>query len=642
MVMKIKKYSKLNEVRLKNIEPMGWLYKTLEYERSGIPGKLHEIGYPYNTGCWRYKSLADGGYAAWWPYEQTAYRIDSVVRMSALLDNLESYENIMGDEMRECLENEDSFIGPEELKADESRNRWPHAVLFRALYALWSRSGDEFYLEKMRRHYLGDANDYSDSRDVVNVESMLRLYEYFGDERLKQKAQTAFENYNNRPESSETLEKLTGNTYIHDHGVTFNEIAKIPAIMYIYTGKKEYLYAAEQAYKRVDEFHMLPDGVHSSSEALCGKETFRAHESCDIADFTWSIGYLLEATGKGEYADKIERAVFNAFFGASAKNFKAIEYLSSVNQVVCARNSTHIKAWTDTPRMAFAPHHYPECCVGNIGRVIPNYILRMYQKTENAVVLSLYGDSKFEDEEIKIIQSGNYPYKPETELDICFKSGEKKALKLRIPEWSENTVIFIDGKKADFEEVNGYAQITAEKSCRVKISFTPVFKSHMSVDGGVYFTYGPFLLSLKIDEKCEIDRAEKRQTKDFPAYNIYPASQWSYAASGWEEPEILFNEISDEPMWSYIPFEIKIKARELHGWDLVKAPQVKKSAAEGINARQVECGASVVDEDNLLMPEIPSAEFIKNNLGEEREVTLVPYGCTNIRLTVFPKYYIYE
>ena len=95
-------------------------------------------------------------------------------------------------------------------------------------------------------------------------------------------------------------------------------------------------------------------------------------------------------------------------------------------------------------------------------------------------------------------------------------------------------------------------------------------------------------------------------------------------------------------MWSYIPLEIKIKARELHGWDLVKASQVKKSAAEGINAKQVECGASVVDEDNLLMPEIPSAEFIKNNLGEEREVTLVPYGCTNIRLTVFPKYYIYE
>lgn len=89
----------------------------------------------------------------------------------------------------------------------------------------------------------------------------------------------------------------------------------------------------------------------------------------------------MEATGKGEYADKIEAAVFNAMFGAVRQDFKAIQYLSCVNQVISARNSTHIKAWRDTPRMAYAPYHYPECCVANIGRAFPNYVLRMYQFT---------------------------------------------------------------------------------------------------------------------------------------------------------------------------------------------------------------------------------------------------------------------
>ena len=101
-------------------------------------------------------------------------------------------------------------------------------------------------------------------------------------------------------------------------------------------------------------------------------------------------------------------------------------------------------------------------------------------------------------------------------------------------------------------------------------------------------------------------------------------------------------ESSEKPMWSYVPFEIKIKARVLENWELVRIKRAEKEFenGEGIDEKQVECGASVVDEDNLVTPKIPSADFVKENLGEEKEITLVPYGCTNIRLTVFPKYFI--
>ena len=274
----MKKYSKLNEIRLKDIKPEGWLEDTLQCEIDGMPGNLHKIGYPYDRECWKYKSLADGGYAAWWPYEQDAYRVDSIVRASALLDDLESFEKIMGTEVSESLKGDDWFIGPEELKMNDSRCRWPHAVYFRALYALWSKTGDEFYLEKMRKHYLSDHDDYSSSRDVVNVETMLRLYEHFEDEKLFEKAKIAYEKYCSDENSVESVENLSADTLIHDHGVSLNEIGKIAAIMYIYTGEKKYIDAAVSAYKRVDDFHMFPDGIHSSSEALCGKETFRTHE----------------------------------------------------------------------------------------------------------------------------------------------------------------------------------------------------------------------------------------------------------------------------------------------------------------------------------------------------------------------------
>ena len=77
------------------------------------------------------------------------------------------------------------------------------------------------------------------------------------------------------------------------HGVTFNETAKLAAVLYLYTGKKEYLEAVENAYRKVDENYMLVDGVNSSTEGMRGNDPLESHETCDIADYTWSIGYLL-------------------------------------------------------------------------------------------------------------------------------------------------------------------------------------------------------------------------------------------------------------------------------------------------------------------------------------------------------------
>jgi len=636
----MKKYSKLNEIRLKNIKPEGWLRKTLQKEMEGMPGNLHKIGHPFNKSCWKYASLKEACRENWWPYEQDGYRIDSIVRCASLLDDMENLNDIVGEDIKQSLSH-GSFIGPEELKADVGYNRWPMAVYFRALYALWSKTGDEIYLKKMRDHYLGDDNTYKKHRDVVNIETMLRLYEHFDDERLLKKAIKAIELYNAEESSKETLEAFLGNSMVLDHAVTYNEIAKIYSIIYIYTGNRKYLDAAVMAYERIEKFHMLPDGVNSSREVVSGNETMRLHESCDISDFTWSMGYMLEATGDAKYADRIERAVFNAFFGATAPEFVAVQYFSGVNQVIATRDSIHDKAYLDTPRMQYAPHHYPECCVANIGRCVPNYVLRMYHTSNNSFAVSLYGDSEYEDENISVIQSGNYPYRYRTVLEIKRKTDEVKSLKLRIPSWSCGCRITINGMETDYEVVNGYAIIPVDTDVVTEIIFNPVFESNTSSDGGIYYTYGPFLLSLKIKEQCTVDCMEKRQTNDFPAFNYVPDSPWSYAVSGWEIPQITHFEEKDEPLWSYVPFEIKIKAHELKNWNLVEISgeeRIRLLGDVGMDeAHEKEFDASIVRGPGRFMPDIPHTSFVEENLGDEAEITLIPYGCTNLRLTVFPK-----
>lgn len=641
-------FNKLHEIKYLDVKPNGWLKDTLLEAKKGMPGNLHNIGYPFDTKCWEYKSLTDGGWSKWWPYEQMAYWIDGIVRMAGLLDDEELY-GIVKNQIDTALGSDDTFIGPIEIKAHERCFRWPIAVFARALYARWSFTGDEFYLEKLRDHYLNDASDYSGYRDVVNVETMLRLYEHFGDERLLDKAITAYEKFDKSDEEYSSTSAMLSDVVPIQHGVTYNEHAKLAAILYSYTGKKKYLDAAVKGYEKLDRYDMLPDGVHTSCEFTYGNETKWAHESCDISDYTWSLGYLLEATGNAEYADKIERAILNAAFGAIGPHFNTIQYFSSVNQVIATRNSTNIEAYKNAPRMAYQPHHYPECCVGNICRAIPNYVLRMYQKFDGGVCVSLYGDSIYDGEDICIVQTGGYPFGNHVKLQVTLKESKESQLRLRIPGWAKEERISRNDEELLADVVDGYMTIYVQDGDVVELHFEKEFISKDSVDGGVYFEYGPFLMALKIDEKWEIDELEKRQTKDFPAYNVYPASAWNYCVTGKEAPQIEIQELEGHPYWEGVPFEIKIDARVLHNWDLVKEqlvkPQLETDADKpelkhemGLDARQIACGATEIFEDLLLTPELPCAGFVEENKGKLTEITLVPYGCTNLRVTVFPKY----
>ena len=642
----MKKFNKFNEVSLTKIKPQGWLKDFLRGQVEGMPGNLDRIGYPFDKACWQYRSLSAGGYAAWWPYEQTAYWIDTLIRTWILTDDDSLFEKVKYQIEKSFEEDGDAFIGPLELKEDKGRNRWPHLVYYRSILALYTKTGEKKYLDRICRHYLLDTEfNYSKGRDCANVEVMLKLAEILNNQMLYDKAINVFKEYffQDKDESYPTVinyEYMIGDSIPHAHGVTLNEHGKLPAILYAYTGNRKYLDASVHLYEKIENYHMLPDGIHSSSEQTCGNESYRAHESCDISDYIWAIGYLLEATGNGKYADWIERACLNALPGAVYPNFRAIQYFSCVNQVICARNSTHIKDWKNTPKIAYQPYHYPECCISNIGRAIPNYIARMYQETADGVAISLYGESIYDGEDMRIEQEGNYPFVDTLVFHIYAKRLEKNKLWFRIPEWTKGYDLCINGQSQDIDINNGFVKCEVHDKDEIKLTFRKGFMSHASKDGGIYYTYGPILMTLFIRENCLIDKSEARQTVEFPAYNIYPESEWRYAVHGWEQPQIINHEVTENPFWDKVPFEIMIPARRLKKWDYVRCKQadLHSKGAEGINEAQKSHGATEVTDDLILTPDISTADVSSENLLDEEMITLVPYGCTRLRLTVFPRY----
>ena len=87
-----------------------------------------------------------------------------------------------------------------------------------------------------------------------------------------------------------------------------------------------------------------------------------------------ALSYFLETTGDAAYADRIERCVFNAGFGAIGYDFRSLQYFSNVNQFIATSDSDHKPQNYGTTWMQYRPTHETESCAGNVSRIAPNYI----------------------------------------------------------------------------------------------------------------------------------------------------------------------------------------------------------------------------------------------------------------------------
>ena len=644
----VKKYYSFEELSLKEIEPEGWLRRYLEHQVCGLTGNIEAVGYPFNTKGWaapRTKNTTGEG-EDWYPYEQTAYWVDGAIRCGLLLNDKKLFDKAHK-QIEYVLNHADSdgYLGPRPFKTTTKPGqwlRWCHVVFFRALMAEYSFGGDSRIVEALARHYLNGTSPYSDGRDVLNIEAMLWTYERTGDPRLLQYAIDASNEYDRLfPEKDHTMKNQLSDKRSKGHGATYNEMAKLGAILYMYTGKKRYLSASINAFRKMDRDQMLIDGIPSSTERLRGKDPLDSHETCDISDYTWSAGYLLMATGEVDYADKLERACFNAAPGAVKNDFKALQYFSCPNQVIADKCSNHNIFYQGSQWMSYRPCPGVECCPGQVNRIMPNYVSRMWMRgKDGGLAATLYGSSRItatvgkKNDIVTVVQETSYPFSDKIDFQIRTDTPVRFSFSLRIPGWCRDARISINGEPWDGDIKSGtFVKInrTFHQNDRVTLQLPMELKlSHWS-SGGVGIERGPLVFSLGIQEDWQIDEEAPCHKEKFPPWNLYPASSWNYALAVDEKNlgsvEVLMGKDSTNP-WSLqdAPIALKVPARKVKNWR-IQYKKVVYPEGEKVTEKRG---------DFRMTPPLPDPGGLKNRLGDVEWITLVPYGCTHLRMTIFP------
>ena len=611
--------SVLQDIGIEGMKAEGWMKEVLTTQRNGLTGHIQVAGAPFDKEGWG--DAAQKKMDRWEDFEQTGYWADGALRCGYFIDDPELTRRV-----KEWVDfqidhpKEDGFIGP------ELHNLWPHVVFFRVIMAEYSRNRSPRIIKALSNHYKNAARSQTliktggpewdfNERTMLHIEMLCWLYQQTNEAFFIEKAEDTYKAFCSR-KSPFTMQAFLSDEVPIVHSVSSFETLKIPVILYINTGKKEYLDAAIHGIQKVYKYHGLADGIPSGNEAHDGNMPNEVHETCCVSDAQWALGYFLQATGDVQWADLMEKICFNAAFSVVWKDFKSLQYYSSPNQVIARNNSSFCMYVGGQDRMAYRVAHGPACCNGNMNRMIPLFCSRQWMKKgDNGIVAAMYAPSSFTTKlkgsknEITIQEETNYPFEETIRFRMKMKRSTSFSFWLRIPQWCKRASITVNGQAADIVcKAGTFVEVQRKFSDGDIIELKLPMKAHsvsMPYDG-VAFERGPLVFSLNVKAQEEITETREHDGIKFQSRSLTPLSEWNYAPVDAENIEVV-NSNDYSNLWNpeTTPVRLKVKAVTVTNWQLYR--------------------------DNFT-PYMPSV--IRK--GEEKVIELVPVGTTVLRMTVFP------
>jgi DUF1680 family protein len=163
-----------------------------------------------------------------------------------------------------------------------------------------------------------------------------------------------------------------------------------------------------------------------------------------------------------EYADIMERALYNTIIGGMSQDGKAFFYVNplEVKPEACEKNPIlqHVKP---TRQKWFAC----ACCPPNVTRTLTSLGKYIYTVNEDTIYTNLYiggeADINFGERKIKLVQQTEYPWDEKISIKVCAKEKINFTLALRIPSWCPKAQVKVNNELINIGEItaNGYINI---------------------------------------------------------------------------------------------------------------------------------------------------------------------------------------
>jgi DUF1680 family protein len=415
---------------------------------------------------------------------------------------------------------------------------------------------------------------------------------------------------------------LTERTRQHEwnfmgHVVNNGMAVKMPALWWRLTGSETSRTAAKNMLHQLDTYHGMVTGIFTGDECLAGKNPTQGTELCAVVEYMYSLECLLAVLGEPDFGDRLEKVTFNALPATFSSDMWAHQYDQQVNQVEC---SIKDRPWTTNGRESnlFGLEPNYGCCTANLSQGWPKFTTHLWMKSaDGGLAATAWApcvvQTQLQNIPVKIEVVTDYPFREEILVKVQVAAAAEFPLYLRIPGWAAHAEIRIDDEvwrpePATFLELKrAWVGETL-----VKIKFPMIAKASRRYQNALAIERGPLVYALKIGAQWQqVNQDKPFREKPHADWEVYPTTPWNYAlqmnAADVSQLKFELHPVGKMPFSPEgAPVSAKARAVKLADWKLENG-----SAGE--------------------LPQSPVAAA-----GKTETVTLIPYGCTHLRVTEFP------
>lgn len=206
-------------------------------------------------------------------------------------------------------------------------------------------------------------------------------------------------------------------------------------------------------------------GSQSSGEAFSSdydlpNDTVYA-ESCASIGLMMFARRMLEMEADSQYADVMERALYNTVLGGMALDGKHFFYVNPLEVHPKSLKLNHIYDHVKPVRQRWFGC---ACCPPNIARVLTSLGHYIYTPHDDVLYINLYVGNSVEipvgNEALRLRISGNYPWQEQVKIVIDSSSPVNHTLALRLPDWCDKPQVTLNGAPVTQDVRKGYLHIS--------------------------------------------------------------------------------------------------------------------------------------------------------------------------------------
>ena len=283
----------------------------------------------------------------------------------------------------------------------------------------------------------------------------------------------------------------------------------------------------------------------------------------------------------------------------------------------------------------YAPCFPVACCPVNSVAIVPEFIRGMILKGDaKELCFMAYGPCTLNSEGISLKVDTMYPFRNKVNIDV--EQGDNLKIKLRIPSWSIGYTIAKNGEACNGDAKDGFALVTASSGDKIELNFeakvqiVTVDDTDASGKMPLAVRYGALLFSYHIPEIWE-------QIEGRPMTKLPDGWSWYNVNPDFVQPDK--EDIHERNGLLKYAFSWNIALDENISADDFAVENTENGGYVWANA-PIKLHAHCYKAPDMWAPyqcktHEPYGKY--QSVTEKLPLTLEPYGCTNLRITYFPR-----